>query len=82
MSEFKNKHNPIVTKLPTISLDASDFQSGWGLYNAKSKNQKKTTVHNPKQNPEKKSNIKEGTKVLIKTRNNELIIHSLVSDPI
>ncbi len=30
----------------------------------------------------KKSNIKEGSEVLIETRDNELIIHPLVSDPI
>ena len=30
----------------------------------------------------KKSNIKEGSEVLIETQDNELIIHPLVSDPI
>ena len=30
----------------------------------------------------KKSNIKEGSEVLVETRDNELIIHPLVSDPI
>jgi len=31
---------------------------------------------------QKKSNIKEGSKVIIETRNNELITYPLVSDPI
>jgi len=44
-----------------------------GLYDANNKNQKKRTVHNPKQIPKK---------IEHETQDNEPIIHPLVSDPI
>ena len=69
----------------SILLMPTDFWSrvvdGWVLYDAKSKNQKKTTAHNPKQNPEKIEHQR-GSEMLIETQDNELIIHPLVSDPI
>jgi hypothetical protein len=51
------------------------------LYDAKSKNQKKRTVHNPKPIPEKIEHYRD-SEMLIETRNNEHIIHPPVSDPI
>ena len=51
------------------------------MYDAKSKNQKKRTIHNPKQIPEKIEHQR-GSEMLIETQDNEPIIHPPVSDPI
>ena len=48
---------------------------------AMSKNQKKGQFTIPSKF-QKKSNIKEGSEMIIETQDNELIIHPLVSDPI
>ncbi|MCK4620093.1 MAG: AbrB/MazE/SpoVT family DNA-binding domain-containing protein [Desulfobacterales bacterium] len=62
-------------------MATSRVVDGWGLCDANNKNQKKGQFTIPGQF-QKKSNIKEGTKVIIETRNNEPIIHPPVSDPI
>ena len=63
------------------SVATSGVDGGWGLYNANNKNQEKGQFTIPSQF-QKKSNIKEGSEMLIETQDNELIIHPLVSDPI
>jgi len=51
------------------------------LYNKNNKNQKKGQFTIPSKF-QKKSNIKEGSEIIIETQYNEPIIHPLVSDPI
>ena len=51
------------------------------MYNANNKNQEKGQFTIPSQF-QKKSNIKEGSEMLIETQDNELIIHPFISDPI
>ena len=64
-----------------MSVAKSWVVDGWALYDAGSKNQKKGqfTIPNKFQ---KKSNIEEGSKVIIETQDNDLIIHPFISDPI
>jgi len=65
--------------MPRISIRL--VRGGWALYDAESQNQKKRQFTIPSKFW-KKSNIKEGSEVLIETQDNEFIIHPIVSDTI